>query len=640
VNRWLGIVIASAVLAFAAAPALALDGELDASFDGDSGTGNGIVTTAPGGGSFDSAEAVALQDDGRIVVAGHSRAGVGNSDFALARYNPNGTLDGGFGDGGVVTTPIGPGNNFAFGVAVQADGKIVAAGEADMGATSSDFAVARYEPDGDLDPSFDGDSGTGNGIVTTPVAPGSSDDGGFTEVVIDPADGDILVGGFADMGPTGQDFALVRHNASDGTLDDGFDGDGIVTTDFAGTSTDIASALALQADGKILAGGGSRVSDEDFAVARYNPDGSLDDDSDDSGFDGDGRQTTPISSAPERIDGLALHADGRIVGVGLAGPSQGAFGLVRYRPDGTLDPSFDGDAGNGNGVVTTSIGPDQDDADAVVIQPNQRIVVGGTSDVDPTGSAQRDVALARYNPADGTRDAGFAGDGTVITQIDPGGTDRAHALALQADGKILAVGEAGSGGGDFALVRYARDTTAPDTSIVAGPAAGATIADSTPSFGFSATEAGSTFECRLGGAFGPCSGPGATHTPARLADGRHSFQVRATDPAGNTDPTPATRAFTVDTTGDSGADTDPPETAITKAPKRKTKKRKAKLEFSSDEAGSTFECALDRKPFAACTSPFKKKVKRKKHSFRVRATDAAGNVDPTPAHHKWKVKRR
>jgi hypothetical protein len=87
-------------------------------------------------------------------------------------------------------------------------------------------------------------------------------------------------------------------------------------------------------------------------------------------------------------------------------------------------------------------------------------------------------------------------------------------------------------------------------------------------------------------------------------------------------------------------DTDPPETTITKGPKKKTKKRKAKFKFASDEAGSTFECKLDKKSFQLCDPVEKLKVKRRKHTIRVRATDDAGNTDPTPAKRKWKVKKK
>jgi hypothetical protein len=188
---------------------------------------------------------------------------------------------------------------------------------------------------------------------------------------------------------------------------------------------------------------------------------------------------------------------------------------------------------------------------------------------------------------------------------------------------------------------FITDTAAPETQIDSGPAAGGTTDDSTPSFDFSASEAGSTFECRIDAEqFAACSGPGLAHTTAALADGGHTFEVRATDPIGNVDDSPAAREFTVDAVPASSADKDPPETTIAKAPNRKSFKRKAKFEFSSNEAGSSFECQLDKGNFEACAAKATFKVKAGKHTLQVRATDAAGNVDLTPAKSKWKVKKR
>jgi CSLREA domain-containing protein len=208
------------------------------------------------------------------------------------------------------------------------------------------------------------------------------------------------------------------------------------------------------------------------------------------------------------------------------------------------------------------------------------------------------------------------------------------------------------------------DTTPPQTQIDSGPAEGSTTDDTTPTFGFSATEAGSSFECRLdGAAFAACSGPGAEHTPAPLAEGQHTFEVRATDPAGNADQSPAARTFTLDVPDSAppggggtetppggtdnppaGGDDDPPETTITKAPKDKLKVRKTATvtyEFRSDEAGSSFRCELDGKAVAPCASPLTLKgLKKGTHSFEVAAVDAAGNVDSTPATDTFKVKRK
>ena len=169
------------------------------------------------------------------------------------------------------------------------------------------------------------------------------------------------------------------------------------------------------------------------------------------------------------------------------------------------------------------------------------------------------------------------------------------------------------------------DDTPPDTTMDSGPS-GPTNAAS-PTFGFSANEPGSWFECRIdGGGWGECSAP---HTAGPLADGGHSFDVRATDPAGNPDPTPASRSFTVDTTA--------PDTRIDGGPSGSTTDATATFDLSANEP-STFECRIDGHGWGACparytTAPLPDGA----HTFDVRATDPAGNVDPTPATRSWTI---
>ena len=170
----------------------------------------------------------------------------------------------------------------------------------------------------------------------------------------------------------------------------------------------------------------------------------------------------------------------------------------------------------------------------------------------------------------------------------------------------------------------APDTTAPETTIDSGPAAGSATGDSTPTFAFSSGEVGSGFECRVDGqAFAACSSP---HTTAALGDGQHTFAVRATDQAGNTDQTPASRTFTVDTTA--------PETTITAGPAAgsATADSTSTFAFSSGEAALGFECRVDAAVFAPCSSPHTTAALGDgQHTFAVRATDQAGNTDQTPA---------
>ena len=178
-----------------------------------------------------------------------------------------------------------------------------------------------------------------------------------------------------------------------------------------------------------------------------------------------------------------------------------------------------------------------------------------------------------------------------------------------------------------------KDTTPPETTIDSGPPSPTTSTSAT--FAFSSNEAGSTFECSLDGArFARCTSP---RTYTGLAQGQHSFQVRATDAAkpANTDPTPATWVWTV---GSGPPDTTPPETTIDSGPPSTTTSTSATFAFSSNEAGSTFQCALDGAAFVACTSPHSYSgLATGQHTFQVRATDAAGNTDPTPTAYTWTI---
>ncbi len=170
------------------------------------------------------------------------------------------------------------------------------------------------------------------------------------------------------------------------------------------------------------------------------------------------------------------------------------------------------------------------------------------------------------------------------------------------------------------------DTTPPDTTITGGPSSA--IRTKVPSFTFSSTEPGGTFECRIDdGAFAACSSPFAT-TP--LTDGPHTFEVKATDQAKNTDPTPALRSFRVDSTA--------PQTTITAGPTGKTTIRTPRFAFRSSEAGSTFRCRLDGRLWVRCGSPkLYGRLPVGRHAFDVQASDPVGNRDPSPAHRPFSV---
>jgi uncharacterized delta-60 repeat protein len=347
------------------------DGSLDVAFDGD-----GKVTTDIGTG-IDIGRSVTVQSNGKILVAGEAwTVGSGNPEFALARYNTDGSLDTSFDGDGKVTTAIGASYNYGQDVAVQADGKILVAGFSWI--SDGDFALVRYNVNGSLDTSFDGD-----GKLTTAIGNGA--DYGYSLTV--QADGKILVAG-ASLVFDYDDFALVRYNA-DGSLDTSFDVDGKLVTAI-GSSDDIGRSVTMQADGKILVAGSSVISGHNnFALVRYNTDGSLD-----SGFDGDGKLTTAIGSGEDIAYSVAIQADGKIL---VVGSSSGMFALARYNTNGSLDTSFDGD-----GKLTTAIGYGSSGAQGVTVQADGKIVVAGWS----SDGSKDDFALVRYN-ANGSLDTSF-----------------------------------------------------------------------------------------------------------------------------------------------------------------------------------------------------------------------------------------
>jgi uncharacterized delta-60 repeat protein len=436
-------------------------GDLDTTFDGDGKVTTDFATTEFGG-ALDRAYSVAVQSDGKIVVAGNSLTGNGEQyNFALARYNANGSLDTTFDGDGKVTTDFGGGDDTAHSVAIQSNGKIVVAGKSYNGSKRFDFALTRYNANGSLDTTFDGD-----GKVTTDF--GGGDDTAHSVAI--QSDGKIVVAGYIyKVG--GDDFALARYNAN-GSLDTTFDGDGKVTTDF-GVSLDRAYSVAIQSDGKIVVAGESYNGSKwlDFALTRYNANGSLD-----TTFDGDGKVTTDFGGGDDTAHSVAIQSDGKIVLAGSSGIrgtfDSDDFALTRYNANGSLDTTFDGD-----GKVTTDFGKNLDDHGySVAIQSDGKIVVAGESKHVRGGY---DFALARYN-ANGSLNTSFDGDGKVTTTIgihNFGANYGAFGVAIQSDGKIVV---AGDGPYDFALARYnasdaPTDITLSLTSIAESATANTTV---------------------------------------------------------------------------------------------------------------------------------------------------------------------
>ncbi|HYV93476.1 MAG TPA: T9SS type A sorting domain-containing protein [Chitinophagales bacterium] len=418
-------IISSCLTIAAIHAAHAQAGSLDPSF----GTG-GIVTA-----DFESLGeigfSVAIQNDGKIVVAGESYNGT-DPDFILARYNNDGTVDSTFSSDGEVSTDFGSGEDVGYSVAIQSDDKIVVAGYTYNG-TNYDFALVRYNSDGSLDVTFDSD-----GKVT--MAIGSGDDVGVSVAI--QSDGKIVVAGFSDNG-VNYDFALVRYN-SDGVLDNTFDSDGKVTTSI-GSFDDSGISCTIQSDGKIVVAGESfNGSNSDFALARYNSDGTLD-----NTFDSDGKVTTAIGSDYDGAHSVAIQADGKIVVAGRSYiGSDNDFALARYNSDGALDNTFDSD-----GKVTTAIGSDDDGGYSVAIQGNGKIVAAGYS----INNYSPDFALVRYN-SDGSLDVTFDFDGKVTTDVESNYGGLSVAIDTS-NGKIVVAGQSDIGPSVvIAIVRYIGDS--------------------------------------------------------------------------------------------------------------------------------------------------------------------------------------
>jgi uncharacterized delta-60 repeat protein len=360
------------------------NGTLDATF----GSGGTVLTSF--GGPLAAAFDAAIQPDGKIVVVGDA-----GGAFGVARYNPNGSLDATFGSGGLVTTSF-DGSGQGEGVAVQPDGKIVV-----VGLVNGGEGVARYNPDGSLDPTF--------GASGKAVFPG----GGAFELALT-STGKIIVGGATGFFPFGaSDFLILRLNA-DGSLDSSFGSGGKVSTDFGASET--LFGIAVAPDGKVSAAGTTRgASSGDFAVARYNADGSLD-----PSFGSGGRVATDVAGGDDIGVGVVVQADGGTAVAGTAVSSATtSFAVVRYTATGALDPAF----GSGGKTFATFGNPTNNAWDLAAQPDGKLVVVGGTADFSRGIS---DFAVAR-----------FLGSPTAIevsVDVKPDSTD--NVVPLQSGGVI------------------------------------------------------------------------------------------------------------------------------------------------------------------------------------------------------------
>ncbi len=350
----------------------------------------------------------------------------------------SGDLDTTFSRNGKVLTDVSRGFDAASGVVVQPDGKVVAVGWG--GGQGGRFALVRYDADGTLDGSF----GVHGRVLTNFTQYQDSASGVALQ-----NDGTIVVVGTIQRLTSGGRavgrFAVARYE-TDGTLDATFGGgDGKVTFRFSDGGFDQGLAVALQDDGKIVVAGSS---DRDcdcgsFAVARLDSTGVLD-----ATFGGDGRVTTRFRGGAE-ARGVAIAPGGEIVAVGGSVPDNGRFDVARYRTDGSLDDTF-----SGNGKASADLGRGEEEATGVVVRADSSIVVAGYTDSPHEfgDSFFGKFALAGFTSS-GALDPSFGNGGKVKTRFGSQ-TAAAYAVALQSNGRIVAVGAAR---GDFALARYLSD---------------------------------------------------------------------------------------------------------------------------------------------------------------------------------------
>ena len=421
-----------------------IPGDFDISFAGGQGAIPTLAITVNG---IDYLTAMALQPDGKIVLAGYCD-GPNSQDFCAARINADGLLDTSFVGpsgvgGGKFVLDVGGNSDTIKAVAIQSDGKIILAGSCYNGA-NSDFCVARLNPNGSLDATFVGPSGSGNGMFLLPI--GASDDYA-TAMALQPNGKIVLVGNCFVNGQS--DFCAARLNI-DGSLDTSFVGTtGTGAGKFAfsiGLSNDYAVAVALQPDGMIVIAGYcvSPLVDSDFCIARLDSVGALDSTFDGPSGSGNGKFLLPIGSSNDILGALHVQPDGKIVLAGscLVGIANNDFCAARLFPDGSLDNTFDGPSGAGNGKILLPITANKSDtATALAIQPDGKILIAGYCD----GGVLNYFCVARLH-IDGSLDASFDGpsgvaDGKFLIPL--GGVSTA--MLLQPDGKIVMGGACSNG---------------------------------------------------------------------------------------------------------------------------------------------------------------------------------------------------
>ena len=381
---------------------LAQAGALDLTF------GNGGIASVDLDTNYAMIRAMAVQNDGRIIIAGRWYTPLGYDVFML-RYMPDGSLDASFGDSGQASVDLDSHFDECTSIAILPDGKIMVAGMVSTGIPTT-LTLARLNVDGSLDSSF-----ASGGVSYGYQFPYSS----AYDIKIQ-NDGRIVLAGEQNF-----KMAVFRY-LPDGSPDSTFHADGLMTFE-AFSGVNVLRALELQEDEKIVVTGFGGPNEYDVVLARVLPNGNLD-----QTFGSFGWTTLEVSPGDDGVGSLVIQSDGKIIVVGSTdySPNYDMF-AARFNENGVLDNSFGVD-----GLSTISISGLADKATDVVLQPDGKILLAGNTQ---TGAGMYSVAVVRLLP-NGQRDPGFGQNGAAVHNYPAPHVDYARAIALQTDGKILVAG--------------------------------------------------------------------------------------------------------------------------------------------------------------------------------------------------------
>lgn len=398
---------------------------------------------------YDYSCSIELQDDGKVIQAGDAYG-----TPCIIRFDTTGVLDYTFGNNGKIFATWNCGSNPADNnIKIQQDGKIVL-GTSYYNGTDQDFVIARYNNDGSPDLSF----GV-NGKIIKSI--GNYNDR-CTSVALQ-SDGKILAAGGVNNDSSGNyqyDFALIRIN-SDGVIDNTFGNNGVAVTNI-GLKNNIANSIVVQSDNKIILAGEANDSIfSDFALVRYNSDGTLD-----NSFGNNGIVRTALSSTYDFAKSIVLQPNGKILvaGSSQSGLSNYDFTIVRYNMDGTIDNNF-----GVNGIVSTDIGVDF--GKDIALQQDGKIILVGSS----TSGTIYDIATLCYDSL-GVLDDSFGNNGFLSTSFGSGDSE-GSAVCLKDDGEIIIAGSYNHGSPDyfdFATVRLFSNLTPNFTPSLSSPLNGTT----------------------------------------------------------------------------------------------------------------------------------------------------------------------